>query len=253
MPDHPKRAAYLQALSELANWDAYLMQESGLPGPRGNLELAAVVAEVGDRELFEHLLSYDPQSAPANTPEEFLAFCGALGLGKLLAQGDASLLPRLRAYAADPRWRMREAVAMALQELGRADMPRLLEEMRLWAAGNWLEQRAAAAALAEPALLKESPVVEQVLQILDGITSEIESSALPRDEDFKTLRKGLGYCWSVAVAALPASGKRAMEKWFASQDPDVRRVMKENLKKNRLARMDAGWVARWQSLLDPPK
>ena len=55
---------------------------------------------------------------------------------------------------------------------------------------------------------------------------------------FKTLRQGLGYCWSVAVAALPEAGKPLMEKWLASADPDIRWIMRENLKKNRLVRMD---------------
>ena len=35
-----------------------------------------------------------------------------------------------------------------------------------------------------------------------------------------------------------------MEKWLESEDPDVRWIMRENLKKSRLARMDAAWVAR---------
>jgi hypothetical protein len=33
-----------------------------------------------------------------------------------------------------------------------------------------------------------------------------------------------------------------MEKWLNSPDSDVRWVMKENLKKNRLIKMDADWV-----------
>ena len=40
-----------------------------------------------------------------------------------------------------------------------------------------------------------------------------------------------------------------MEKWLADPDPDIRWIMRENLKKKRLARMDAAWVARWQSYL----
>ena len=35
-----------------------------------------------------------------------------------------------------------------------------------------------------------------------------------------------------------------MEKWLASPDPDIRWIMRENLKKNRLVKMDAAWVAR---------
>jgi hypothetical protein len=33
-----------------------------------------------------------------------------------------------------------------------------------------------------------------------------------------------------------------MERWFASDDKDVLWVMKENLRKKRLIRMDAQWV-----------
>jgi len=59
----------------------------------------------------------------------------------LLAVGDASVLPELRGLAADPRWRIREAVAIALQRMGEVDFPALLEEMRRWAAGTALERR----------------------------------------------------------------------------------------------------------------
>jgi hypothetical protein len=49
------------------------------------------------------------------------------------------------------------------------------------------------------------------------------------------------------VAALRGEGKRLMDKWLVDTDRDVRWIMKENLKKNRLARVDAGWVTTWQS------
>jgi hypothetical protein len=52
----------------------------------------------------------------------------------------------------------------------------------------------------------------------------------------------MAYCWSVVVAALPGKGKLMMEKWLASEDKDIRWIMKENLKKNRLSKMDADWV-----------
>lgn len=37
----------------LEYWDDFLLQESGLPGPRGNIELAKAVAEEGDEGKFE--------------------------------------------------------------------------------------------------------------------------------------------------------------------------------------------------------
>ena len=40
-----KAVEYRAKLRALDEWDAYLLKESGLPGPRGNLELAQVVAD----------------------------------------------------------------------------------------------------------------------------------------------------------------------------------------------------------------
>jgi 3-methyladenine DNA glycosylase AlkC len=244
-----KADLYRQKLGHLSNWDAYLMQESRLPGPRANLELASVVAEAGDPALFSRYLTLDAQAAPANTPEEFLAFCGVLGLGRMCAQGDPEALERLRSCASDARWRIREAVAMALQRLGAADMDALLAEMVHWSEGNLLEQRAAAAALCHPDLLQDREQAELVLQILDSITASLQSVEDRRSDEFKALRKGLGYCWSVAVCAHPAKGKTMMERWFASDDRDIRWIMVQNLRKKRLERMDAEWVADWKAQL----
>jgi hypothetical protein len=237
-------------LRAMKDWDAYLLAESGLPGPRGNIELGQAVADVGDRALFLRYLSYTADRAPTNDPREFLAFCGTVGLGRLVAEGDEGALALLRRQASDARWRVREAVAMALQRLGDADMERLVREMRRWARGNALEQRAAAAGLCEPRLLGDRRHAESVLRILDCITSSIAKVADRRSEAFQALRKGLGYCWSVAVAALPEDGKPLMEKWLSAEDPDVRWIMKENLSKARLDRMDAAWVRKSRQRLD---
>lgn len=232
---------YRNILSKLEDWDAYLRAESNLPGPRGNLELAHAVADLGDRKRIEHFLTFDSKRAPVNTPDEFLAFCGVEGLGRLIAEGQTDLWPTLRACASDLRWRVREALAMALQRVGQVDMDLLLDKMDVWSTGDWLEMRAAAAGLAEPVLLREEGHILRALEILDRITATVES-AQERNEDFKTLCKGLGYCWSVVVAALPTQGKQYMERWLSSTDHDIRRIMKENLKKNRLAKMDKVWV-----------
>lgn len=245
----PKTAQYREKLSAVDDWDSYLLENSGLPGPRGNIELAQAVAEEGDEKLFRRYLTYDAERAPANTPEEFLAFCGVLGLGRLLAEGRKEALGELRRHASDPRWRTREAVAMALQRSGRVNIGALLSEMATWAEGNWLEKRAAAAALCEPELLREREHIERVLQLLDSITASVEKVRERTGEEFKALMKGLGYCWSVAVAAYPARGKKAMERWFGSGDKDVRWIMRENLKKKRLARMDPTWVQKWSDHL----
>lgn len=237
-----KAEEYRTKLGTMDNWDAYLLQESGLPGPRGNLELAQIVADEGDWQLFERYLSFTAAEAPSNSPYEFLAFCGAVGLGRLLAEGHLEYLESLRVCASDQRWRMREAVAMALQRWGEINMDRLIVAMQDWSRGTPLEQRAAAAALCEPRLLKNSQHAFAVLQILDQITASIAQVTDRRSPDFQALRKGLGYCWSVAVVAFPDQGKALIEKWLRSTDKDVHWIMRTNLKKARMVRMDADWV-----------
>jgi hypothetical protein len=242
-----KIESYKEALRKVEDIDSYLMKESGLPGPRGNIELAQAVADIGDEKLFKRLLSNTPDVAPVNSPEEFLAFCGTVGMGKLLAGGKTDTFKILRSLASDPRWRTREGVAMALQRLGFKDMGKLLDEMEIWSKGSPLEQRAAAAALCEPALLKDKAYVVRVLRLLDDITASIGAIENRKSDEFIALKKGLAYCWSVAAAASPEDGKKAMEKWFSSKDWDIIWIMKENLKKNRLARKDPAWVNKWKT------
>jgi len=237
-----KSDIYREKLLTLDHWDAFLLDESGLPGPRGNIELAQVVADLGTCELFECYLAFTSDIAPTNSPQEFFAFCGALGLGKLLAEGDVTQFARLRLLASDPRWRTREAVAMALQRLGDVDMPTLLVEMAQWATGNCFEQRAACAALCEPRLLKDNQAARETLKLLDMITASVFSAADRKNEGFIALRKGLAYCWSVAAAASPEVGTRMMERWLRSDDKDVRWIMRENLKKKRLEAAAPDWV-----------
>ena len=233
---------YRIRLRGLKDWTPLLLKESGLPGPRGNLELAHAVAQEASPRQIKAFLAISPQGALENTREVFVVFCGVLGLGRLIAQGDRSQLEILRGYASDSRWRIREAVATALQIVGDADISLLIREMHRWCKGNWYEKRAAAAGLCEPRLLNKPATTSAVLDLLDVITHSMVGSADRGTEPFKILRQGMGYCWSVAVAANPSVGKPLMEKWLKSRDPDVHWILRENLNKNRLAKMDSRWV-----------
>jgi hypothetical protein len=238
-----KISEYRSLLRSLAEWDPFLLASSALPGPRANLELLHAAADEGTEEQFLKWISIDPAQAPGDSPNVFLTICGVVGLGTLLAAGRRDVLPLLRQRAGDPRWRVREAVAMALQRLGAADMDTLLQDMQAWCTGTPYEQRAAAAALCEPALLVRAQHATAVIDLLDQVTQSLTTVANRREEGFRVLRQALGYCWSVAVAALPDYGKAAFARWLDSADPDVRWVLRENLGKKRLMTMDAEWVA----------
>jgi hypothetical protein len=229
-----KIEAYRQMLRSNNNWDEYLLRESRLPGPRANLELLEAAAYEGDAAFFERCLVYGPEKYSADNPHTFLVCCGVVGLGRLIGGGEISRVAALRRFASDPRWRVREAVAMALQHWGDADIPGVLAEMEGWSAGNRFEQRAVVAGICEPRLLKDPSVQERALELLDFITRSIFSAPDRKTEGFVTLRKGLGYGWSVAVAAGPAIGQPVMQPWLSCPDPDVAWVMRENLKKNRI-------------------
>ncbi len=229
--------------------EAFIRKHSNLPGPRGNLELVAAVAEEGDERLFRRLLAWGPDRAPENTPEGFLAVCGVVGFGRLVAEGRTELVPEVRAYAEDPRWRVREGVAMAMQRWGRADMRALLAEMRRWSGGSLLERRAVVAAVCEPDLLHDPRDVRRVLDLLDRITRSMTTAKDRRADDFRVLRQALGYGWSVAVAALPEEGIARLDRWMGSDDPDVRWIMRENLKKRRLRLAAGSSVDAWAKVV----
>ena len=117
-------------------------------------------------------------------------------------------------------------------------MPVLVEKFKTNLARRFPEkQRKAILDLClDAARLEKTPVREfvdlgRILEEQDRKTGE-----------FQALKKGLGYCWSVAVAALPEEGKPRMENWLSSPDPDVAWIMSENLKKKRLEKMDPAWV-----------
>lgn len=241
---------YRDALRSRKHWRPYLLEHSGLPGPRGNIELARAVAEEGDGALFEELAALGPDEAPTGAAEEFLAFCGVLGLGSLVAAGERAHLSSLRQHASDPRWRIREAVAMALQHVGRSDEALLLKTARSWSRGSFLEQRAAAAALCEPAVLEGRDAEDAVFEVLHRATRAVAEAKDRGGDELRALRKGLGYCWSVAVAAYPDRGKAELEGWLDRDDPDVRWILRENLRKKRLERLDGAWVERMRRRLE---
>lgn len=233
-------------LAAAADAIAYLRRHSGLPGPRGNLELVQAAADFGSEPDFRAWVATGSGDDPT---DEFLVVCGVVGLGRLAAEGRTDVIEELRGHAADPRWRVREGVAMALQRLGDADVRRLMDTAAEWAKDAPYVQRAAIAGVAEPRLLKTTEAAELAVDLIDRVTSSLAAAADRRSAEFRTLRQALAYCWSVVAAAAPVPGKAGMEFWAASTDPDVRWMLVENLKKSRLVRLDPEWVERMKAAL----
>jgi len=243
---------------------AFLVEHSNLPGPRGNLELAGQFADLvaalaaGDRapeawRVAAGLAAVGPGQAPAGDPGEFLAFCGTLGVAGFA--GDARRRHRVwqvvRRAAEDPRWRLREAGAQAIQRALALDRRPTLGVLGEWAAeGGWLLLRAVAAGVADPPLLADPGVAAAALRLHEVVLFRLQAASDRRDPDFRVLRQGLAYSLSVVVAAVPEPGFALLGRLGALPDRDLSWVLRSNLAKARLASRHPAEVEAIGRLLD---
>ncbi|MDP2858036.1 MAG: hypothetical protein Q8P50_08680 [Bacillota bacterium] len=103
----------------------FLLANSGLPGPRGNLELAAALADCyvdrtpasWEREILKRWAGISAEEAPYGSSGEYLPFCAMQALSSLYPQASEPerrhIVSVLRRAASDMRWRLRESCAMA--------------------------------------------------------------------------------------------------------------------------------------------
>lgn len=266
-----KRQSYARSLASLIQGyqaegttgplEDFLAQESHLPGPRGNLELADAFADAmadfaaEDGDLAFHLAgrlaAISACDAPTGDPREFVAFCGTVAAGAVGAVQEAyreDARHLLRTAARDARWRMREASAMGLQRLLDVDWDATVASVSMWVrGGDALEARAALAGVAEPRLLDAPGHAADALELHRIAFDAL--GGMERDDDFGVLKKGLSYSLSVVVASVPEAGFEYMHDLLVTCDRDVRRIVAENLKKKRLERVDARKVHELEALL----
>ena len=241
----------------------YLRDQSRLPGARANLELAQDFSQIlalkapssphETRALLSHLVS-DEKCVVTNTPGEFVLMCGVLASGycaAALSMWRLDIFPLLTHYACSLSWRVREATALALQKLLVAAPSEILPALvELLARGDSLQQRACLAAISEPSLLASTDFVMSALAMQRAAIERLH--ALPttqrRHPDVRVLRQTLGYTLSVVTAACPDGGFALMCEIATWNDPDINWILRENLKKRRLAKF-SDYTARVIDLL----
>jgi len=101
-----------------------------------------------------------------------------------------------------------------------------------------LKMRAIIAALAHPPVLKHEPNTVFCLETSEIVLNKVVSLDVSRrkTEEFRVLKKGLEYALSVFVAYLPAQGFAFLAKWAKVNDADIKKILRSNLGKNRLAK-----------------
>ena len=242
-----------------------LEKNSGLPGPRANLELMYSFAKAVSSlklqewqwELILWMAAISPSKAPVNTPREYLTVCGVAALGALYAGGlprprRRAALAAIRKAASDSRWRTREAAAIALQIIGEQDLDALRGIVDAWSTdASMLEQRAIVAGLAHPPILKDGAFSLFCLEVSRGILSSLSrlDTAARRDDDFRVLRQGLGYAISVFVEKSPGEGFSLLREVAVRKDTDIHWIVRETLKKKRLSANYPDEVKRVSDLL----
>lgn len=228
-----------------------LLTNSNLPGPRGNLTLALKFAEYFEaapvsKALWDRINNWadiSAEEAPANNPREYLTFCGVLALGAYYFRADeetkTDIMNRLKTAMNDQRWRVKESVAMALQQIAEKDFNVVKNYFSMWYNNsNFLEKRAFIAALAHPPILKNEEIARFSLKISEDILNDILATnrTSRRSEDFTVLSKGLQYALSVFVAYQPEEGFDLLKRYAGLGDSDINKIIKANLGKSRLTK-----------------
>jgi hypothetical protein len=229
----------------------YLRDQSRLPGTRANLELVnnlsnllvAIVPEQPEQVwMLVHYLVQDEKTVERNTPDEFVVLCGVVAFGacaSVRTEWHAEVFEMMKLFACSKSWRVREGVAMALQRL----LPVIPQEtidflIELAKKGNCFQQRASIAAIAEPSLLHDQVTIDAALMIQRFVLKRLHElpATVRRREDARALRQSLGYTLSVVTAATPERGFALMRDCASWNDTDINWILRENLKKKRLAK-----------------
>jgi hypothetical protein len=226
----------------------YFIKHSNLPGRRGNLEMAgafdAIIREEYAEKISELwtlsiiLTDISAEEAPTNNPKEMIPFCGTRALGAIGSISETyfdKVLVTLKELANDSRWRMREAVAAAIGRILTLKGQEGLPTLESWIEKeNWLEMRAVATGVADACARGEDLDSQKALELHQTIIKRVRDTEDRKNVQLKILTKGLGYTLSVVTKALPEEGFSYMAHLLELKDPDITRIVKENLKKNRL-------------------
>jgi hypothetical protein len=243
----------LQGAADQVVLQRYLTERSNLPGPRMNLVLVNTFADViGEiitqpdppverlEDLLDSWAALPLESAPVNDPRELLPAVAMMSYGQAAVSRPDwwhDEVTKLHTAASDPRWRIREIVATALQRMLEADWTRTVALLKEWLKeSDPLVIRAAVAAIAEPRLLTDQSRGEDAVFVQTSAVEWLENVPVKqrKTDSIRTLRQALGFTVSVAAAADPDSVFVLLQKLVESPDPDLRWIARENLKKNRL-------------------
>jgi hypothetical protein len=230
----------------------YLRENARLPGARVNLELAndvayllaAVVSQRPDsvRALISYFFTNERKGGASSAPAEFVTVCGIIASGacaSVEAGWRADTFALLYEYAGSSRLRTRAAAATAYRHLLTATPEETSKHLvSLASEGSYFQQCVAIVTMDEQPLLYMPRVLATALQLQRVVLEHVLEApqAARKRKDFYALRQALGYMLSVITVVAPEQGFALMRECATWNDLDITWILRENLKKKRLAR-----------------
>ncbi len=218
----------------------FLVTNSGLPGPRGNLTLAAEASRLiamdwaTKRGFLKGLIIGWLASG-----DEYLLFVTHSAIGHVLSGNPEEVewaVPILYEANFSPLWRAREGVTFALEALleDRSDLA--LSLIDKWCKPrDPIVVRNSIVALAHPTQLRRNNAQLDALERYNGVGMEIVAKVIDPGDDVKMLAKSLGFTLSVA-AETDEGYLDEFENWIDGNIKAWRSIIKENLTKARIAK-----------------
>lgn len=242
--------------------------QSGLPGPRMNLNLALAFAHecvaLGPKAdaVANQMAQLPPDEARGASGKEFLSVCGVLAVTARAASAtDRATRDRvislLEEKAEDPRFRVRDAVPIALAMLGAKMKGDLAERMPGWM-DRYFQAAAVLRALAEPSWLETFPVSEaerplELLQAAFDLAHDAPRSAF-RYPGHKALVEALG---TVPKALARRFGSQMFELYgtWAKQVkiPELRDAILANVDDTQMKKSFGGEMKHVKQLVEDSK
>jgi hypothetical protein len=225
---------------------AFLITNSGLPGPRGNLALAAEASRLIARHwaakggfLRDLIVGW------STSGDEYLMFVAHSAIGHVLSSNPGEedwAIPILYEANFSPLWRAREGVTFALEALLEDKADFALRLIDSWCSSrDPVVIRNSIVALAHPTQLRRNRTQLDALEWYNGVGMEIVAEEVQPEDDTKMLAKSLGFTLSVAAEADEAYLDE-FDGWIGSPVKAWRPIIRENLNKVRIKKKYPGRV-----------
>lgn len=216
-----------------------LTRVSGLPGTRINTSVALALADECVRAgkvadpIVDALLAQDDERAPGGSPLEYLPVCGVYALGARVAADPkrrAHALRVLHDAACDLRFRVREAVPLALARIGVQVGDGLLDELASWML-TYFPAASVLFAVSRPEWGRTLAQARPAAARLDDALALLYGA--PRSDrrypGYKALQEAVVAAAGPLTARLGAPILEVLEPWAKKDDPKLRDLVVQSM------------------------